>query len=88
MPSDPHDSMSERWHATCLRCGGTMEEGYLNGYTSTATSTRWISGAFGPSRWTGLPADWRHRRKLAVQTYRCTDCGYLDFYARDDDDVD
>ncbi|MEL6613312.1 MAG: PF20097 family protein [Bacteroidota bacterium] len=85
MPSDPHDPMSERWHATCLRCGGTMEPGYLNGYTAGGAVSRWISGPFALSKWTGFPPGWKRRRKLHVQAYRCTECGFLDLYARDND---
>jgi ribosomal protein L37E len=74
-PDDP-------WHKTCLRCGGEMEEGHLNGYSTS--SLRWISGRYDLSKWTGHPKDWKARRKLSVQTYRCAACGFLDLYAHDE----
>ncbi|WP_326525708.1 hypothetical protein [Sphingomonas sp.] len=64
----------------CLRCGGRLEEGYVidEGYGSRTPST-WIEGAPEKSFWAGLKTG--DRRKLPIDTWRCTRCGLLEQYA-------
>lgn len=65
----------------CLRCGGTMESGFV----------------YQPSRYSRLEAEWvegipergvlglkglMKRRRFQVEAERCTECGWLDMYAR------
>jgi predicted RNA-binding Zn-ribbon protein involved in translation (DUF1610 family) len=69
----------------CPRCGGSMEVGFLmdasvaRGY---AEPTRWAEGQPIPSIWSGVKNKVRRR----VDTYRCTECGYLESYAVTPDD--
>ena len=65
----------------CAKCGGRMEQGFLLELRdgNQKTVTEWIGGT--PERgWFGL-VKIRGKRKLAVQTYRCTRCGYLESFA-------
>ena len=57
-----------------MEIGFVVDEGY-----GTRTATRWIEGAPERSFWTGIKT--RNRRKLTVETWRCTRCGWLDGYA-------
>jgi hypothetical protein len=57
-----------------------MEPGYVidEGY-GTRTVTNWVAGEPERSMWTGLKLRGKH--KIAVTTYRCRRCGYLESYA-------
>ena len=65
---------------TCPRCSGTMEPGYVidEGY-GTRSVANWVAGEPERSIWTGLKL--RGKSKVAVTTYRCRRCGYLESYA-------
>jgi hypothetical protein len=65
----------------CHRCRGTMEPGYLldRSHRSTLAEPRWVEGTPEHSFWTGLKT--KGREVLAVTTFRCTKCGYLESYA-------
>jgi len=65
----------------CLRCGGPMEEGFVadKAHFSVPETQNWIEGAPERSRWSGLKT--KDREVLAVMTYRCERCGYLESYA-------
>ncbi|RYE02019.1 MAG: hypothetical protein EOP61_09635 [Sphingomonadales bacterium] len=63
----------------CPKCQGSMIQGFVieqsQGYPAVDT---WISGA--PEKgWFG--AKTKGRKKLEVQTWRCTRCGFLESYA-------
>ena len=64
----------------CLRCQGRMEAGFMvdEGH-GTRTVAAWVEGAPERSIWTGIKT--RDRRRLPVETWRCTRCGWLDAYA-------
>ncbi len=65
----------------CDRCGGTMEYGVLvDGHHEHHQPGRWVAG---PAE-VGLAGlkEYHKRRKYIVSAYRCTSCGWLDFYAR------
>jgi predicted nucleic-acid-binding Zn-ribbon protein len=65
---------------TCGKCGGRMAEGFTPEYThhSSTKIEEWFEGA--PERgWFGLKL--RGKRRMAVETYRCERCGYLESYA-------
>ena len=64
----------------CPRCQSRMELGFVidEGYASR-TATRWIEGEPVTSLWTGLKLS--DRRRLDIQTWRCTRCGLLEAYA-------
>jgi hypothetical protein len=59
-----------------------MAVGFLleSGSYDTPRVTQWVGGAPEQSFWTGLRLS--ERDVLAVTTYRCARCGYLESYAR------
>ena len=65
---------------TCPKCQGSMIEGftYDNTYGGRSVSA-WVAGKPETSMWTGLKL--RGRQQLAIATWRCTRCGYLENYA-------
>lgn len=64
----------------CPKCARAMERGFLLDQTHGAnTQSAWIEGMPERSVWTGLKL--KGRRRLAVTTYRCTGCGFLESYA-------
>jgi hypothetical protein len=67
---------------TCPKCARAMEAGYLLDYTQDArmAQSSWVEGAPERSFWTGLKI--KGREKIAVTTFRCSHCGYLESYAR------
>jgi len=54
--------------------GYVIDEGY-----GTRTVANWVAGEPERSMWTGLKL--RGKDKLAITTYRCSRCGYLESYA-------
>ena len=68
----------------CPKCNSLMNEGFILDYRhhhSTATQ-KWVEGPV-ERFWFGL-LKLRGRRRLEVRTSRCSRCGYLESYARDD----
>ena len=66
----------------CLRCGGVMEEGFLPEFTGHGScETPWVEGRPQRSFWSGLKVN--DRRRLKTFTYRCTQCGRLESFARE-----
>ena len=66
--------------STCTKCGARMESGFLLELKdgNLTGQTEWVEGA--PDKgWFALKL--RGKRKLAVETLRCTRCGYLESYA-------
>ena len=65
----------------CLRCGGAMELGYVvdRGNEGLPGTQIWVEGAPERSFLAGLKL--KGRSVLAVETYRCGGCGYLESYA-------
>ena len=57
-----------------------MEPGYVidEGY-GTRTVANWVAGEPEKSIWTGLKL--RRKTKVAISSYRCRRCGYLESYA-------
>ena len=67
--------------STCAKCGARMEPGFLlemkdGGMTGV---TEWIEGP--PDLGWFKRVKFRGKRKLSVETSRCTRCGYLESYA-------
>ncbi len=60
-----------------------MELGFLleKGESNAPSQSVWVEGVPERSRWTGLKL--KGKRALRAVTYRCTHCGWLDFYARE-----
>ncbi|MBX7513469.1 hypothetical protein K3179_02795 [Qipengyuania sp. GH38] len=65
---------------TCPKCEGRMEEGFTvdRGY-GEAHVPGWHKGA-PDKRWWGLKVD--KKSLLAIESWRCNRCGYLEHYAR------
>jgi len=72
----------------CPKCGGLMDEGYLieRGHGNRQSVTTWVGGA---PDWGGTvlglkvgPLRTGERPNLAVSTFRCATCGYLESYAK------
>ena len=67
--------------ATCGKCGGRMEPGFLLELKdgNQKAVTEWVEGE--PEKgWFGF-VKVRGKRRLKVQTQRCTRCFYLESYA-------
>ena len=65
---------------SCGKCGGRMELGFLLEHRDGMKDlTEWIEGA--PEKgWFGS-VKVKRKRQRAVETHRCTRCGYLESYA-------
>jgi hypothetical protein len=58
-----------------------MEEGYPVDETSRGRLVgAWVEGAPAKSFWLGVKIG--NRRRLEIQMFRCTGCGYLESYAK------
>ncbi|MDQ3010272.1 MAG: PF20097 family protein [Acidobacteriota bacterium] len=64
----------------CPKCKSGMEEGFVLDQThGGATVSHWVEGEPENSIWTGVKT--KDRENLAVKTFRCDRCGYLESYA-------
>ncbi len=66
---------------TCPKCRGEMAQGWVVDNTyGGRTPSEWAPGAPRDSFWTGtkLPEG----EMVPIGAFRCTSCGYLEFYAR------
>lgn len=79
--------MSDR-KLECPKCGAAMARVYLGSPVMKSTwgpalPVRCVQGVFGRSFWRGRKTvDVEH--EYLVESYRCTGCGYLESYARDE----
>lgn len=63
----------------CPRCQGSMAQGVMiENKDGLPSSTHWMEGA-AESGWLGLKI--KGRKQLAIVTYRCNRCGFLENYA-------
>lgn len=71
----------------CSRCGGMMQTGFIRDTSQNATvQSYWVEGEPQNTRFLGMDMgtlSLKNRTQLAVVTYRCTVCGYLESYAPD-----
>lgn len=71
--------MSDR---RCSRCGGPQKEGFLLDCSQNVFRVgHWAEGA--PAYWILRILKMRGRRKLPMQSWRCTKCGLLETYANE-----
>jgi predicted nucleic-acid-binding Zn-ribbon protein len=66
---------------TCIKCNGKMERGFLRDHVANGGSVpgQWIAGV--PEQgWRG--AKIRNKTRYVVEVFRCSECGYLEQYAR------
>ena len=67
----------------CPKCRSGMEQGFvLDNTHGVRVVSRWVPGAPRKSFWVGtaLPDE----ELVPIGAYRCTSCGYLELYARDE----
>ncbi|HEX8921155.1 MAG TPA: hypothetical protein VF766_06735 [Pyrinomonadaceae bacterium] len=65
----------------CQKCQHEMEEGFIADVTYGAVVTsKWIEGEPEKSFWTGTKT--KGKRHVEILTFRCTNCGYLESYAK------
>ena len=65
----------------CSKCGSGMEQGFVldNTYGARVVS-QWAPGAPLKSFWSGTKLPYEDL--IPIGAYRCSSCGYLEFYAR------
>lgn len=66
---------------TCPRCQGQMELGFVMDKApgNVLTVPEWLEGPPERSFWFGVKT--KGKERFAVQTFRCTRCGFLESYA-------
>lgn len=65
----------------CPRCRGVMDRGFVidRGDYSIPETQKWVDGEPKRTFWAGVTL--KNRRVIAVNTYRCAECGFLESYA-------
>jgi hypothetical protein len=65
---------------TCVKCGGRTEQGFVVDSADGGASkvAGWMEGA-PVKKWYGLKTS--KLRKLDIESWRCTKCGFLENYA-------
>jgi predicted nucleic-acid-binding Zn-ribbon protein len=72
----------------CPKCRGAMEVGFIldNSYGVRLVSS-WVEGTPERSTFLGIQqagsAKIQKKRSIETSTHRCTECGYLESYARE-----
>ena len=65
---------------SCAKCGGRMEQGFVpEAKGQSREISTWVEGVPETSLWTGIKTG--GRKNLAIETWRCGRCGYLESYA-------
>jgi predicted RNA-binding Zn-ribbon protein involved in translation (DUF1610 family) len=73
--------MAKKIATTCPECGREMEPGFVVDFRhGSREAAEWIEGPPERSFWLGTKI--RGKRRLAVESFRCPDCGLLKSYAR------
>jgi len=66
----------------CPKCNGEMEDGFVaDRIDSGQVQQKWVEGQPQQSFWTGLKIS--DKRRFKVVSYRCTQCGFIESYARE-----
>jgi hypothetical protein len=65
--------------STCVKCGGRVEQGFTLDHADGGGKAvaAWVEGV-PVKKWYGLK---HSKRKLQIETWRCTKCGFLENYA-------
>ena len=65
----------------CSKCSGQMEEGLVYDLNyKGAIPSMWVEDRAGDGGASGAVDN--HKRKVKTITYRCSNCGFLDSYAK------
>jgi hypothetical protein len=68
----------------CGKCGGKMDLGFVpDARRGDEQTQQWRAGQAQSSFWFGVTSD-RDEAPIPVRTFRCTECGFLESYARPD----
>ncbi len=68
---------------TCPKCGGEMVQGWVVDTTyGGRVATQWAPGSPKESFWRGTKEPEGPLRTIGA--FRCSKCGFLEFYARDE----
>jgi len=65
----------------CLRCKGQMQKGFVV-ENRIYRFHSWTPGQPQISSWFGSEIAKAAKESLRIMTYRCTECGYLESYAK------
>jgi ribosomal protein S27AE len=69
----------------CPKCAGLMTEGFvLDKAHGSVGVSRWVEGTAQASVWTGVKLT--GRPQMAISTWRCGRCGFLESYASGEPD--
>jgi ribosomal protein L40E/predicted nucleic-acid-binding Zn-ribbon protein len=72
--------MADRTTNACPKCRGSMAEGFIPSYQDQwVDKPRWVEGPPEDSFWRGTRL--KGKAQFPVKTFRCIQCGYLEFYA-------
>ena len=64
----------------CPKCSGEMERGFVASRSLDYTKPDdWVSGAPEKSLWFGTKV--RSKEHYQINAFRCSACGYIEFYA-------
>ncbi len=68
--------------SSCPKCQSSMQEGYVVDHThgGARTVSTWVEGEPKPSFWLGLT--FQGTTPLAIESWRCTRCGFIEQYAK------
>jgi hypothetical protein len=71
----------------CPKCSQPMDEGFILDNTHGGQlPSEWMEGAPQVSRWWGLATRGKEKRRVA--TFCCPKCGFLESYARPEEEVE
>ncbi len=77
---DAYEGKTVRLEQQCPLCRGPMEEGFVLDYTQVGPRrTEWVAGTPKRSVWGGMSL--KNTRRYTVESFRCTQCGFLTSYA-------
>ena len=66
---------------SCPKCNGDMEAGFVPDFSyGSVFCSSWVEGD-AEKGWLG-GVKTKNRTKIAITTYRCTNCGFLESYAQ------
>lgn len=76
------DSSMAEAKTRCSKCNGEMVQGFiLDWNVAGRLVSSWVEGAPEKSFWTGTKSP-AYEKCIPVGTFRCSDCGFLESYAR------
>jgi len=65
---------------SCPKCQSSMQEGWTLDHTyGYRAVSSWVEGEPKPSFWAGIAL--QGKEPIAITTWRCSRCGYLENYA-------